>query len=60
MYKVVKTFVCRGCMNPVTGTGCTSVDVGVNANLESVDKFYYLGDMLTVDGNDDACVETGI
>jgi len=36
MYKVMKTFICRGCMNPVTGrpTGCTSVDIGVNANLE--------------------------
>jgi len=21
-------------MNPVTGTGCTSVDIGVNTNLE--------------------------
>jgi len=26
MYKVMKTFVCRGCVNPVTGTGRTSVD----------------------------------
>jgi len=39
MYKVMKTFICRGCVNPVTGTGCTSVDNGVNANLELVDKF---------------------
>jgi len=31
MYKVMKTFVCRGCMNSVTGTGHTSVDIGVNA-----------------------------
>jgi len=31
--------ICRGCVNPVTGTGCTSVDIGVNANLELVDKF---------------------
>jgi len=38
MYKVMKTFVCRGCMNQVTGTGCTHVDIGVNANLELVDK----------------------
>jgi len=37
MYKVMKTFVCRGCMNPVTGTGRTSVDIGVNANLELID-----------------------
>jgi len=52
MYKVMKTFVCRGCVNPVTGTGCTSVDAGVNANLELlvVDKFCCLGDMLSVDG----------
>jgi len=48
MYKVMKSFVCRGCVNPVTGTGCTSVDIGVNANLELVDKFCYLGDMLSV------------
>ena len=43
MYKVMKTFICRGCVNPVTSTGHTSIDVGVNANLELVDKFYYLG-----------------
>jgi len=47
-------------MNPVTGTGCTSVDIGVNANLELVDKFCYLGDMLSVDGDADAAVETTI
>jgi len=45
MYKVMKTFVCRDCVNPVTSTGRTSV----NANLELVDKFCYLGDMLSVD-----------
>jgi len=39
MYKVMKSFVCTGCVNPVTSTGCTSVDIGDNANLESVDKF---------------------
>jgi len=50
MYKVMKTFVCRGCGNPVTGTGCTSV----------VDKFCYLGDMLSVEGDADAAVETRI
>jgi len=31
MYKVMKTFVCRGCMNPVIGTGHTGGDIGVNA-----------------------------
>jgi len=45
-------------MNLVTGTGCTSVDIGVNANLELVDKFCYLGDMLSVDGDADAVVES--
>jgi len=60
MYKVMKTFVCRGCMNPVTGTERTSVDIGVNANLELVDKFCYLGDTLSVDGDADAAVETRI
>jgi len=44
MYKVMKTFVCRGCMNPVTSTGHISVDISVNANLELVDKFCYEGD----------------
>ena len=33
MYKVMKTFVCKGCVNPATGTGCTSVDIGDSANL---------------------------
>jgi len=31
--KVMKAFVCRGCVNLVTGTGCTSVVIGVKANL---------------------------
>ena len=60
MYKMMKTFICRGCVIPVTGTGCTSVDIGANANLELVDKFCYLGDMLSVDGDADAAVETRI
>ena len=47
-------------MNPVTGTGCTSVDIGGDANLESMDKFCYLGDMLSVDGDADAALETRI
>jgi len=44
----------------VTCTGCISVDIGVNANLELVDKFCYLGDMLSVDGDADAAVENRI
>jgi len=60
MYKVMKTFICRGCVNPVTGTECTSVDNVGNANLELADKFCYLGDMLSVVGDADAAVETRI
>jgi len=60
MYKVMKTFICRGCMNPVTGTGCTSVDIGVNENQELVDKFCYLGDMLSVDGDAHVPVENRV
>ena len=55
-----KSLVCRGCANAVTGTKCTSVDIGINANLELADKFYYLGDMLSVDRDADAAVETRI
>ena len=47
-------------MNPVTGIGCTSVDIGDNANLELVDKFCYLDDMLSVDRDADAAVEIRI
>jgi len=57
MYKVMKSFICRGCSNPVTSTGHTSVDIAASANLELVDKFCYLGDMLTVDGDASAAVE---
>jgi len=39
MSKVMKSFICRGCLNPVTSTGCTSVDIGSSANLELVDTF---------------------
>ena len=56
----MKTFVYIGYMNPVTGTGCTSVDTGVNANLELVDKFCSLDDMFSVDRDADAAVETRI
>jgi len=37
-----------------------SVDIGVNANLKLVDKFCYLGDMLSVDGDTDVAVENRI
>jgi len=57
MYKVMRPFICIGCSNPVISTGHTSVDIGDSANLEVVDKFCYLGDMLSVDGDADAAVE---
>jgi len=44
MYKVMKTLICRG----------------VNTNLELVDKFCYVGDMLSVDGDADAAVKNRI
>jgi len=56
VYEVMKTFICRSCTIPVTGTRCTSVDIGFNANLELVVKFCYLDDMLSVDGDADAAV----
>jgi len=60
MYKVTKSFICRGCSNPVISTDHTSVDIGASANLEVVDKFCYLCDMLSVDGDADAAVEARI
>jgi len=36
------------------------VDIGAIANLEVVDKFCYLGDMMSVDGDADAAVEARI
>ena len=56
MSKVAKSFICRG-LNPVTSAVRTSVDIGASAKLELLDKFCYLGDMLTVDGDADAAVE---
>ena len=60
MSKVMKSFICRGCLNPVTGTSRTSVDIDASANLELEDKFCYLGDMISVDGDADAAVEANI
>jgi len=54
MSKVAKSFICSVCLNPLTSAGRTSVDIGASAKLELVDKFCYLGDMLSVDGDVDA------
>jgi len=58
--KVAKSFICSGCLNPVTSAGRTSVDIEAITKLELVDKFCYLGDMLSVDGDADAAVEARI
>ena len=47
MSKVAKSFICRGCLNPVTSAGRTSVDIGASAKLELVDNFCYLGELLS-------------
>jgi len=60
MSKVMKSFIGRGCVNPVTGTGCTSVGNGVSGNVQLVDKFCYFSDMLSVDGYADAAMEARI
>ena len=48
MSKVALSFICSGCLTPVTSAGRTSVDIGARAKFELVDKFCYLGDMLSV------------
>jgi len=60
MSKVAKSFICSGCLNPVTCAGRSSVDIGASAKWELVAKFCYLGDMLSVDGDADAAVEARI
>jgi len=60
MSKVMQSFICRGCMNPVTSKGRTSVNIHVSANLELVDKFCYIGDMMNVDWDSNATVEDRI
>ena len=66
-------FICRGCLNPVTSAGRNCVDIGASAKLQTVesytvficqqshlllvDKFCYLGDMLSVDGDANAAGE---
>jgi len=60
LLKVAKSFICRSCLNPVTTAGRTNVDIGASAKLELVDKFCYLCDMLSVDGDADAAMEARI
>jgi len=60
MYKVMKSFICRCCWNPITSTGRASVDIGASANLELVDKLCYLCDLLSVDEDADAAVKVRV
>jgi len=60
MYKVMRSFICRGCSNLIISTRHASMDIGASANLEVVDTFCYLGDMLSVDGDADAAMEARI
>ena len=60
MVKVIKSFTCKGYLNPVTSTGRTSVDICASANLELVDTICYLGDTLSVEGDADAAVEARV
>ena len=39
MSKAAKSFICRGCLIPVTSAGRTSVDIVASVKLELVDKF---------------------
>jgi len=60
MCRVVRTFVCGGCVGPVAGTGHAGMDVGVSAGLEFVDGFCCLGDVLGVDRSAGAAVGAGV
>jgi len=64
MYKLMKTFICRSCVNLVTESSnqfrMHKCRYWCQSNLELVDKFHYLGDMLSVDRDADVAVETRI
>ena len=47
MSKETMSFICRGCLNLVTSAGRTNLNIDASARLELVDKFCYLGDMLS-------------
>jgi len=46
MIKVSKSFVCRGLTDQPDSMYRTSMNISDGANLELVDMFCYLGDML--------------
>jgi len=45
MPKLMKSFIYKGCWNPVTTSGHTNIDIGVKSgDLELRDNFWYLDD----------------
>jgi len=52
MYKVMKTFVCRGCMNPVTGTRRTSIDIGDIISVLQQNRLRWYGHLLRKEDKD--------
>ena len=52
--KITLLSTTQDCLNTVTSAGHTSVDIVASAKLELVDKFCYLGDILSVDDADAA------
>ena len=58
--KITLLSTTQDCGNTVTSAGHTSVDIVASAKLELVDKFCYLGDILSVDGDADAAAEARI
>ena len=41
MYKLMRSFICRGCSNPIISTGHTSVDIGASAN-QSINQILFI------------------
>jgi len=60
MIKVSKYFVCTGCTDQRSSVDRTSMDIGDDASLESVDMFCHLGDTLSIDSDADAAVKARV
>jgi len=60
MYKVMRSFICRGSSNPVISTGQYKCGYWCQCKSGGSGKFCYLGDMLSVDGDAYAAVQARI
>jgi len=60
LFKASKSFVCRSYSDQPATTARTSVDIVTGASLKLVDKFCYMGDMLSINGYADATAETRV